>query len=159
MKIPQSNIYLVAGSWLLFMVALFVLWQAAWSAPIHIVRLALTVFGIAVSLVLVVRRSDWAVTAAGIVAALVVVLYIVELAARVSSYKTADPEIGWLAAIWLKIATSFSAPLKIAREVSPARGIAELYWNLGMPLLQLIILALLVYHWSRRLKPLPSSTR
>jgi len=142
----RARNYLIAASWFLFLLVV-VLMDAAWSAPIHVLKAAIGLIGIAVSLALLYRQRAWTLTASAMLAATVVLVYAAELLFRVSSYRAADPEAGWLTTLWLKLWTSYAAPLKLAHEGSVGRAIGELYWNLGMPLVQIIILPVLVFQY------------
>ena len=139
----RSTNYLIAGSWFLFLLVIVFL-DAVWSAPIHILKAAIGLLGVAVSVALLYRQRRWPIVASAVLAAILLLVYASEFGLRASSYKGVAPETSWLATVWLKVLTSYAAPLRLAEEGFVGRAAGELYWNLGMPLLQLIILALLI---------------
>jgi hypothetical protein len=135
---------LIAASWICFALIILSL-QAAWSSPLNALKSVIGLIGVVTSVALIYRPRTWPLVICIVLGAVLLLLYAVEFGARVESYTAVDPQFGVPATVWQKLSTSFVAPMKVIENGFLLRGLGELYWNLGMPLLQLILLALFAY--------------
>ena len=131
---------MLVGSWILFaLIIVFVL--PPWSGLINIltciVGLTGTVFA-CLYLLLSKRPGVWvACLGSGVI---LVGIYLVRWMLFVQEYLSVDPEYGIFRAIWLAISSRFLISWKSATDGHYLRALVELYWTLGMPTLQVLII-------------------
>jgi hypothetical protein len=67
-------------------------------------------------------------------------IYAVKWGLFIHDYVAVDPNPSVPIAAWLFIKTRIFVPAKLANDGFLLRALIELYWELGMPILQLIII-------------------
>ena len=131
-------------------VAIALVLEPAWGAPIDIVRSIMGFGVVGVILVLFVLRRSWVAPVLLVSGIALLGTYVFQFIERVMAYSAVDPEFGVLQTSWLKLSMLVSAPLELAQQGFLFRATAELYWHVCMPILQMLIVAATAYQLTRR---------
>jgi hypothetical protein len=132
----------VMGTWLLFVLAMMLLdWRDA--APIHQAILVLGLIGFAFAVVWLVRGVRWKYAC---LAASIVLLagYGVWWFVELLNHYRADPQSGLTGALALHVQIWTSLLRKRFADGFWFGGGAEFYWLIGMPVVQLVLVAVVV---------------
>ena len=137
---PMRNA--IAGTWLLFALAVAALdWRDA--APIHHAILVLGLIGFAFAAVWLIRGGRWkyACLATSIV---LLACYGVWWFVELLNHYRADPQSGLTGALALHVQIWASLLRKRFAEGFWFGGVAEFYWLVGMPVIQVVVVAVMV---------------
>jgi len=129
-------------TWLLFtLIVLFV--ESVWSGLPNVLRSVVGIAGLIVAVLCFFAIRAW-ITASLSIASALLLVYVVDWASRIAEYVDADPNAGALGAIGIVWTTPFRVAAKMLNEGSLLSASIELYWTVGMPMLQFVLGFLLI---------------
>jgi len=150
-KTKDLWILLFAGSWFLFALIIFFA-LPPWSGLINILTCVIGLIGAGFACLCLFLRRPWVLFACLGSAVVLLSVYVIRWALFIQEYLSVDPEYGLLRTMWLPISSRLSIFLRLATDGRYLRALTELYWTLGMPVLQLVIISALFWPIGREKK-------
>ena len=141
----KSWLTVVAGSWFLF--TLIILFYApVWDGPINVLTCLVGLIGTGFACIYLRWRWPWASLALVGSGVALLSIYVLKWGLFVNDYMLADAAPSLISTLWLLIWNRVFVAYKLVTGGQLIRAVIESYWELGMPLLQSIIVIFLVSH-------------